>query len=135
MEYGPSQWFEITQDRIDAFAEVTDDRQWIHTDPQRAGNSRFGSTIAHGYLTLALLPMMMKMTVPQPDSGMTVNYGLNRLRFPAPLPVGSRIRSHFRIDSLDEIEGGFQQVCTAQVEREGGKKPVCVAEVVFRFYP
>ena len=133
-EYGPSSWIEVGQDRIDAFAEATGDHQWIHVDPERAAAGPFGTTIGHGYLTLSLLPVMSYEVVPRQGGGMAVNYGLNRVRFPAPVPSGSRVRGRFHVDSVDEFEGGFQATMAATVEREGGEKPVCVAEVVFRYY-
>lgn len=133
-EFGPSSWIEIPQETIDAFAAATGDRQWIHVEPERAAQGPFGSTIAHGYLTLSLLPAMSYEVLPHQDDGMGVNYGLNRVRFPAPVPVGSRVRGSFRVDSVEEAEWGHQAQLTATVEREGGEKPVCVAEVIFRYY-
>jgi len=133
-EFGPSSWIEVSQERIDAFAEATGDRQWIHVDREAAAAGPFGSTIAHGYLTLSLLPVMSYEVVPREDGGMAVNYGLNRVRFPAPVPSGSRVRGSFRVDSVDEFDGGYQATMTATIEREGGDKPVCVAELVFRYY-
>ena len=133
-EFGPSSWIEVPQERIDAFAEATGDRQWIHVDREAAAAGPFGSTIAHGYLTLSLLPVMSYEVVPREDGGMAVNYGLNRVRFPAPVPSGSRLRGSFRVDSVDEFDGGYQATMTATIEREGGDKPVCVAELVFRYY-
>ncbi len=133
-EVGVSDWFPLTQERINAFAEVTEDRQWIHVDPERAAAGPFGTTIAHGYLTLALLPAMSYEVVPRQDGGMAVNYGLDRVRFPAPVPSGSRVRGMFRVDSVDEADWGYQAKMTATVERDGGDKPVCVAELVFRYY-
>ena len=133
-EFGPSSWIEVPQERIDAFAEATGDRQWIHVDRDRAAAGPFGTTIAHGYLTLSLLPAMSYEVVPRQGGGMAVNYGLNRVRFPAPVPSGSRVRGIFRVDSVDEFEGGFQATMTATIEGESGEKPVCVAELVFRYY-
>jgi acyl dehydratase len=133
-EFGPSSWVEVTQERIDAFAEATGDHQWIHVDRERAAAGPFGTTIAHGYLTLSLIPAMSWEVMPRPEGGMGINYGLNRVRFPAPLPSGSRVRGTFRVDSVDEFDGGTQSTMTATIEREGGDKPVCVAEVVFRTY-
>jgi acyl dehydratase len=133
-EFGPSSWVEVTQERIDAFAEATGDHQWIHVDRERAAAGPFGGTIAHGYLTLSLIPAMSWEVMPRPEGGMGINYGLNRVRFPAPLPSGSRVRGTFRVDSVDEFDGGTQSTMTATIEREGGDKPVCVAEVVFRTY-
>ena len=133
-EFGPSSWVEVSQARIDAFAEATGDHQWIHVDRERAAAGPFGTTIGHGYLTLSLLPAMSYEVVPRQESGMGINYGLNRVRFPAPVPSGSRVRGTFRVDSIDAFDGGFQATMTATIEREGGEKPVCVAEVVFRYY-
>jgi acyl dehydratase len=132
--FGPSSWIEVPQERIEAFAEATGDHQWIHVDPERAAQGPFGTTIAHGYLTLSLLPVMSYEVVPRQGDGMAVNYGLNRVRFPAPVLSGSRLRGTFRVQSVDEFDGGFQVTMTATVEREGGDKPVCVAELVFRYY-
>jgi acyl dehydratase len=132
-EYGPSSWIEIAQERIDAFAEATGDHQWIHIDPERAAAGPFGTTIAHGYLTLSLLPAASYEVVPR-QGGMGINYGLNRVRFPAPVPVGSRVRAAFRVDELEQHDWGGQATMTATVAREGGDKPVCVAQVVFRYY-
>lgn len=133
-EFGPTSWIEVPQERIDAFADATGDRQWIHVDRERAAAGSFGTTIAHGYLTLSLLPVMSYEVVPRQEGGMAVNYGLNRVRFPAPVPSGSRVRGMFRVESVEESDWGFQATMTATVEREGGDKPVCVAELVFRYY-
>jgi acyl dehydratase len=132
--YGPSSWVEIPQERIDAFADATGDHQWIHTDPERAKDGPFGSTIAHGYLTLSLLPVASYEVVPRQGGSMSINYGLNKVRFPAPVPVGSRLRATFEVLDVDEQEWGGQATMRATVEREGGEKPVCVAETVFRYY-
>ena len=132
-EFGPSSWIEIPQEKIVAFADATGDHQWIHVDEERAAAGPFGTTIAHGYLTLSLVPLMSEEVVPR-TGGMGINYGLNRVRFPAPVPSGSKVRGTFRVDSIEEIEGGTQTVLTATIEREGGEKPVCVAEVVVRSY-
>jgi acyl dehydratase len=132
-EFGPSSWIEIPQEKIIAFADATGDHQWIHVDEERAAAGPFGTTIAHGYLTLSLVPLMSEEVVPR-TGGMGINYGLNRVRFPAPVPSGSKVRGTFRVDSVEEIEGGTQTVLTATIEREGGEKPVCVAEVVVRSY-
>jgi acyl dehydratase len=134
-EFGPSSWIEVSQERIDSFAETTGDHQWIHVDRDRAASGPFGTTIGHGYLTLSLLPVMSYEVVPrQEGEGMSVNYGLNRVRFPAPVPSGSRVRGTFHVDAVDAFDGGFQATMTATIEREGGEKPVCVAELVFRYY-
>ena len=131
--FGPSSWIEIPQEKIDAFAEATGDRQWIHVDPDKAKAGPFGTTIGHGYLTLSLLPVASYEVVPR-QGGMAINYGLNRVRFPAPVPVDSRVRATFEVQEVEEIAGGGQVTMKATVEREGGDKPVCVAELVFRYY-
>jgi len=133
-QFGPSSWIEIPQEKINAFADATGDEQWIHVDPERAAQGPFGTTIGHGYLTLSLLPVMSYEVVPRQDGGMAVNYGLNKVRFPAPVPVGSRVRGTFHVDSVDQQDWGFQAQMTATVERDGGDKPVCVAELIFRYY-
>jgi acyl dehydratase len=134
-EFGPSSWIEVPQEKIQAFADATGDHQFIHVDPERAAQTPFGGTIAHGYLTLSLLPAMSYEVIPhEKGDGMGLNYGLNRVRFPAPVPSGSRVRGSFRVDTLDEQDWGRQVTMTATVERDGGEKPVCVAEVVFRYY-
>jgi acyl dehydratase len=131
--YGPSSWIDVPQEKIDAFAEATGDHQWIHVDPERAAEGPFGTTIAHGYLTLSLLPVASYEVVPR-SGGMAINYGLNRVRFPAPVPVGSRVRATFEVVGVEEHDWGGQATMQATVEREGGGKPVCVAELVFRYY-
>jgi acyl dehydratase len=131
--FGPSSWIEVPQSKIDAFAEATGDHQWIHVDAERAKEGPFGSTIGHGYLTLSLLPVASYEVIPR-NGAMGINDGLNRVRFPAPVPVDSRVRASFEVASVDEFEGGAQVTMTATVEGEGGDKPVCVAEVVFRYY-
>jgi acyl dehydratase len=131
---GTSDWFGIDQARIDQFAAVTGDDQWIHVDPARAAAGTFGSTVAHGYLTLSLLPAMVRTAFRISDVRMTINYGLNRVRFPAPVPVGSRLRGHFKLMSFDAIAGGAQIVAQVTTEREGHAKPVCVAESVARHF-
>ncbi len=130
LELGPSAWIEITQERVDRFAEATDDHQWIHVDPQRARAGPFGTTIAHGYLTLSLLVPIAYELMSFEDTRMGINYGVNRVRFPAPVPVGSRIRGRIRVTSVEEAQGGVRVTSATEVEREGGDKPVCVAEVV-----
>jgi len=131
-ELGPTDWLEVDQERIDTFARATDDPQWIHVDPARAAEGPFGTTIAHGYLTLSLCVPLMSRTLGLTGYRMGINYGVNRVRFPAPLPSGSRIRGRFTVQSVDEVEGGEQGVVLATVEREGSDKPVCVAELVVR---
>jgi acyl dehydratase len=132
-EFGPSSWIDVTQDRINGFADATGDHQWIHVDPERAAQGPFGTTIGHGYLTLSLIPVMSYEVLPREDGGMGINYGVNRVRFPAPVPVGSRVRASFRVEDVDEVDGGVQARIAAMIERDGGEKPVCVAELVFRF--
>ena len=132
-ELGTSGWHEVDQARIDAFADATGDHQWIHVDRERAATGPFGTTIAHGFLTLSLLSMLMGEVV-RVDARMAVNYGLNRLRFPAPVPAGSRVRARVAVREASPVEGGVQVVYDAHVEREGGDKPVCVAETVTRYY-
>ncbi len=131
--FGPSSWVEVTQEKIDLFAEATGDHQWIHVDPERAKDGPFGGTIAHGYLTLSLIPQASFEVVPS-SGRMGVNYGANRIRFPAPVPSGSRVRVNFEVEHVEEFDGGRQVTMTAVVEREGGDKPVCVAEIVSRSY-
>jgi acyl dehydratase len=133
-ELGYTDWLEVDQKRIDLFAEATGDHQWIHVDPEKAATGPFGTTIAHGYLTLSLLPLFGPQLIKVEGVKMGVNYGTNKVRFPAPVPVGSRVRASFEVGSVDEFDGGAQVTMTATVEREGGEKPVCVAEVVFRYY-
>jgi acyl dehydratase len=132
--FGPSSWIDVPQERIDAFADATDDHQWIHVDAERAKDGPFGGTIARGYLTLSLLTVASYEVVPRQGGSMSINYGLNRVRFPAPVPVGSRIRASFEVVGFDEQEWGGQATMQATMEREGGDKPVCVAELVFRYY-
>ena len=130
---GTSDWHEVTQAQIDAFADATGDHQWIHVDRERAAAGPFGTTIAHGYLTLSLAPALLYPMLPRDGSGLTVNYGLNRVRFPAPVPAGSRVRGRFRIVDVSPVDGGLQATIAATVEREGEPKPVCVAELLLRF--
>jgi len=132
-ELGPSRWVEVDQARIDNFAAATEDSQWIHTNRERAAAGPFGTTIAHGFLTLSLLPDLWFEVAGDGGYSVTVNYGLNRVRFPAPVPVGSRVRASFRIEEVEPVDGGEQARIGATIEREGHAKPVCVAELVFRF--
>jgi acyl dehydratase len=129
-ELGPSRWLEVTQERIDAFAEATEDRQSIHIEPELASKGPFGTTVAHGFLTLSLVIPLWN-DVFQHD-GISVNYGLNRLRFPSAVPAGSRIRARFKVDSVEEVAGGVQAAIAVTVEREGEEKPACVAELLLR---
>ena len=133
LDLEPTGWLEVSQERIDDFARATGDAQWIHTDPVRAASGPFGTTIAHGYLTLSLCaPLLSEALAGLTGYGMSINYGLNRVRFPAPLPAGSRIRARVTVSSVDDAPGGDQAVVVATIEREGGEKPVCVAEIVLR---
>jgi acyl dehydratase len=133
-EIGVSDWITVSQQRIHQFAEATGDHQWIHVDPERAALGPFGGPIAHGFLTLALLPVMFETGFTVDDVRMGVNYGLNKVRFPAPVPAGGRLRGHFRLLSYDEIAGGAQLTVEVTMELEGSPKPVCVAESVSRRY-
>lgn len=134
-EFGPSEWLEIDQERIDKFADATDDPQWIHVDPVRAAEGPFGTTIAHGFLTLSLLVRFWYEVGPKDDEyRMGINYGTNKVRFPSPVPVGSRVRGRFTVAAIEEIEGGIQLTLNGIAEREGQEKPVCAAELVFRQY-
>ncbi|MFC7219347.1 MaoC family dehydratase [Streptomyces polyrhachis] len=133
-QLGWTDWVEIDQKRVDLFAEATGDHQWIHVDPERAAAGPFGTTIAHGYLTLSLLPLFGPQLLAVEGARMGVNYGTNKVRFPAPVPVGSRLRATARISEAAEVPGGVQLAVAFTVEREGGEKPVCVAESVSRFY-
>ncbi len=132
-ELGPSDWVEISQERIDGFAGSTGDNQWIHVDPERAASGPFGTTVAHGFLTLSVLPELWFQLAGDAGYRLTVNYGVDRVRFPAPVPSGSRVRASFRIENVEEVAGGDQARIDATVEREGSEKPVCVAQLVFRF--
>ena len=134
-ELGRSRWFEVGQDRIATFADATDDHQWIHVDPDRAAReSPFRTTVAHGFLTLSLLPSMLADVLVMADAKLVVNYGLNKVRFPAPVPAGSRVRAAIVLAALDEEAGSSQLTLDVTVEREGGTKPVCVAEFLVRRY-
>ena len=133
-EIGVSSWCEVGQDRIDRFADATGDRQWIHVDAERARSSPFGGTIAHGFLTLSLLPKLAQEALPLSDRKMAVNYGLNKVRFTAPVPSGSRIRARFAVAKHEPIEGGAQVIWNATVEREGADRPCLVAEWLVRYY-
>jgi acyl dehydratase len=132
LELGPSSWIEVPQARIDTFAEAIDDRGSIHVDDELAANGPYGTTVAHGFLTLSLLPAACDEVMPL-DTTIAVVYGLNRVRFPAPVFAGSRVRATIRIDEIEPVGGGVQVTMTATVEREGGEKPVCVAELIFRY--
>ncbi|MYX36612.1 MULTISPECIES: MaoC family dehydratase [unclassified Streptomyces] len=133
-DLGTTGWLEVDQKRIDLFADATGDHQWIHVDPGKAAQGPFGTTIAHGYLTLSLIPSFTPELLRVEGVKMGVNYGVNKVRFPSPVPVGSRLRATGRIAEVSEVPGGAQLVVAITVEREGADKPVCVAETVVRFY-
>ena len=133
-DLGASDWHEVTQKDIDAFADVTGDHQWIHVDPERAKDTPFGGTIAHGYYTLSLAPRFTEQILSLEGFAFAVNYGLGKVRFPAPLPVGSRVRATTTLARVEDIEGGAQVTMNLVFEREGGEKPVCVAETLARVY-
>jgi acyl dehydratase len=131
---GYSEWHTVTQEQINAFADATNDHQWIHVDLEKAAKGPFGGPIAHGFLTLSLLPMFGSQITRVHGVKMGVNYGLNRVRFPAPVPVNSRLRAGSTIKEVEDIPGGLQVVNEITIEREGGDKPCCVAESVVRYY-
>ena len=133
-ELGVSDWHEVTQQAIDAFADVTGDHQWIHVDVERAKDTPFGGTIAHGYYTLALAPMLTEQIFALEGFAFAVNYGLDRVRFPAPVPVGSRVRMRAKLAKLEDVPGGAQLTVEATFEVEGGSKPACVAQTLARVY-
>ncbi|GHH19061.1 MaoC family dehydratase [Streptomyces rubradiris] len=134
-DLGRTDWREITQDRVNTFADATDDHQWIHTDPERAKAGPFGGPIAHGYLTLSLIIPLFNELLDIDGVSMSVNYGLEKVRFPSPVPVGARIRLHGVVDSVEDVKGdGVQMRLTFTVEAEGNAKPACVAQAVYRHY-
>jgi acyl dehydratase len=133
-ELGVSDWHEVTQQAINDFADVTGDHQWIHVDVERAKDTPFGGTIAHGYYTLSLAPMFTEQVLSLDGFAFAINYGLNKVRFPAPLPVGSRVRMKARLAHLEDVPGGAQMTLELTFERDGGEKPVCVAETLARVY-
>jgi acyl dehydratase len=134
VELGPTGWVEIGQGKIDAFADTTDDHQWIHVDPERAKETPLGSTIAHGLLTLSLAPGLMNQLMSYDGFAHALNYGYEKVRFPAPVPVGSRLRLRVTIADVADVPGGAQVTMTQTIEVEGGEKPVCVAQAVARFF-
>ena len=133
-DIGVSEWITVTQERIQLFADATNDHQWIHVDVERAKAGPFGTTIAHGFLTLSLLPEMAASAFGVRETRMGVNYGLNKVRFPAPVPSGSRLRGHFKLVGYEPLEGGAQITVQVTMEREGSDKPVCIAESIGRRY-
>jgi acyl dehydratase len=134
-ELAVTEWMHISQERVNLFAEATGDRQWIHVDPERCRTeSPFGCAIVHGFLTLSLLPTFMDSAIAMTDVKLAVNYGLNKVRFPAVVPVGSDIRGRIELLSVEDFDGGAQITWKVTVERDGGNKPVCVAELISRRY-
>jgi acyl dehydratase len=134
-EVGISDWLEVSQERINQFAEATEDRQWIHIDPERAArDSPYQTTIAHGFLTLSLLSALARLAIAVRGVRMGINYGLNRVRFVSPVPAGARIRGRFTLATVEEIKGGVQSTWNVTVECEGSDKPCCVAEWLVRYY-
>ena len=133
-ELAVSDWITVTQERIQLFADATNDHQWIHLDAERAKDGPFGTTIAHGFLTLSLLPEMAASAFGVRETRMGVNYGLNKVRFPAPVPSGSRLRGRFKLVNYEPLEGGAQITVQVTMEREGSDKPVCIAESIGRRY-
>ena len=131
---GYSDWLEVTQERVNQFADATDDHQWIHVDPELAKAGPFGGPIAHGYLTLSLAVPLLAQIVRVQGVKMGVNYGLNKVRFPSPVPVGAKLRLGATLQSVDDVEGGAQSVFALTFEVEGREKPACVAEAIYRWY-
>jgi acyl dehydratase len=132
--FGYSDWHEITQEQVNLFADATGDHQWIHVDVERAQAGPFGGPIAHGYLTLSLTPRVLEEILRVSGISMAINYGLNRLRFPAPVPVGAKVRAGAVLSNLEDVSGGVQVSWNLTFEIEGGAKPACVAEILFRYY-
>ena len=132
---GATEWMNMEQDRINLFADATGDHQWIHVDPGKAGNGPFGATIAHGYLTLSLANLFLPELMEVRSVSMGVNYGCDRVRFPAPVPVGSRLRGVGEVISAEEVKGGVQVVVRITVEIEGSERPACVVDTISRFFP
>ncbi len=131
---GVSRWHTVTQEQVNLFADATGDHQWIHVDPERARSGPFGTTIAHGYLTLSLAPMLLWDVLEVTGASQVVNYGIGKARFPAPVPVGSRLRLAVDLAAVEEIRGGIQTQFDLTFEVEGLDKPACVAEILFRYY-
>jgi acyl dehydratase len=134
-QLGSSEWLEMTQERINLFADATGDHQWIHVDPERAKSGPFGACIAHGYLTLSLVNMFLPQIVAVRGIRMGVNYGVDKVRFPAPVRVGARIRGSGQLINVEDVKGGVQATIRVTVEIEGSDKPACVVDTISRFYP
>jgi acyl dehydratase len=133
-QIGYSEWLPVTQERVNLFADATDDHQWIHVEPERAKDGPFGGTIAHGYLTLSLAPALMKQVLSVDGARLGVNYGANKIRFPSPVPVGSDLRMGVTVAGVEEVEGGVQVTYDLVMEIRDAPKPACVAQVVYRYY-
>lgn len=134
-DLGRTGWMEITQERVNTFADATGDFQWIHIDPDRAKSGPFGRTIAHGYLTLSLIIPLFDELLEVTDTAMSINYGLEKVRFPSPVPVGAKIRLHGTVDSVEEVKGNAVQLqFTFTMEVDGSDKPACVAQTIYRYY-
>jgi acyl dehydratase len=131
---GYSEWHQVTQEQVNLFADATGDHQWIHVDVERAKAGPFGGPIAHGYLTLSLAPTLLTEIMQVDGVSMGINYGLNKLRFPSPVPVGSKVRAGATLANVEPVSGGVQVTLNTTFEIEGGSKPVCVAEILFRYY-
>ena len=134
-DLGHSDWLEIDQTRIDQFADATGDHQWIHVDPEKAADGPYGATIAHGYLTLSLANLFLPQIMTVQNTSMGVNYGCEKVRFPAAVPVGSRIRGHGEVVSVEEVKGGVQVVVRMTIEIDGSERPACVIDTISRFFP
>jgi acyl dehydratase len=133
-DLGTTDWIEIDQERIDRFADATGDHQWIHVDPERAASGPFGGTIAHGFLTLSMLPVVMGSLYRVDGISMAVNYGLEKVRFPAPVPVGSKLRGSSSVTSTQELDGAVQGTITTTIEVDGSDRPACVVQSIVRYY-
>ena len=131
---GPSSWRDITQESVNSFASATGDHQWIHVDAEKAAQGPFGGTIAHGFMTLSLIPVLMGDLLDVTGASLVVNYGLDKVRFPSPVPVGTAVRATGELTAVEPVQGGLQGRMALVIERDGGTKPVCVAEPVFRYY-
>jgi acyl dehydratase len=132
-QLGPTEWLDVTQDRVNLFADATDDHQWIHVDPERAAKGPFGGTIAHGLLTLSLLPQFTRQLYTVDNIAMAINYGYNKVRFITPVPVGAKVRARAEIAKVDQLDGAVQVTVATTVEIEGSEKPAAVAESIVRF--
>ena len=133
-ELGSGDWHEVTQEQINQFADATGDHQWIHTDVERAKKGPFGGPIAHGYFTLSIIPVLLRDVMSVEGMRMGINYGLNKLRFPAPVPIGSKVRASVKCTSVEDVSGGLQGTFDVTVEVDGQDKPGCAAQVIYRYY-